>query len=91
MVVGGPAGRWLQPVGQMFSALALAPFVSQRMVMADLIAASDKKQNLITLTGLVDDGQVRPVIDRRYRFADIPAAVTYQEQGHAAGKVVVTV
>jgi NADPH:quinone reductase-like Zn-dependent oxidoreductase len=32
---------------------------------------------------------VRPQIDRRYRFADIPAAITYLEQGHARAKVVV--
>jgi NADPH:quinone reductase-like Zn-dependent oxidoreductase len=32
---------------------------------------------------------VRPHIDRRYPFAEIPAAITYLEQGHARGKVVV--
>jgi NADPH:quinone reductase-like Zn-dependent oxidoreductase len=32
---------------------------------------------------------VHPHIDRRYRFTEIPAAITYLEQGHARGKVVV--
>lgn len=32
-----------------------------------------------------------PVIDRRYPFTDISDAVSYQEEGPAAGKVVVTV
>jgi NADPH:quinone reductase-like Zn-dependent oxidoreductase len=34
---------------------------------------------------------VRPQIDRRYPFAEIPAAIAYLEQGHARAKVVVGV
>ena len=37
VVVGGPGGRWLQPVGHVFSALAVSPFVSQRMAIVDAI------------------------------------------------------
>ena len=91
VALGGPAGRWLQPAGHMFAALALAPLVSQRMVMTDTVGCTHKKDNLVTLTGLIEDGKVTPVIDRSYPFADIPAAIRYQEQGHARGKVVVTV
>ena len=50
-----------------------------------------KKQNLMTLTTLIEDGKVTPVIDRSYPFDEIPEAVRYQEQGHAPGKVVVTI
>lgn len=32
-----------------------------------------------------------PVIDRTYAFEEIPAALRYQEEDHAAGKVVITV
>ncbi|MGE5133451.1 MAG: zinc-binding dehydrogenase [Gemmatimonadota bacterium] len=46
---------------------------------------------LQTLAGLIEDGKVTPVIDRCCPFADIPAAASYQEKGHARGKVVVTV
>jgi len=91
VAVGGPAGRWLQPVPRIFAALALAPLVSQRMVMADTVRCTEKKDNLVTLTGLIEDGKVTPVIDRSYPFADIPAAIRYQEQGHARGKVVITI
>jgi NADPH:quinone reductase-like Zn-dependent oxidoreductase len=45
--------------------------------------------DLKLLSELIEAGKVRPLIDRRYRFADIPAAVAYLEQGHARGKVVV--
>jgi NADPH:quinone reductase-like Zn-dependent oxidoreductase len=91
VAVGGPAGRWIRPAGRMISALALAPFVSQRIVTADTVGYADKKQSLSTLTELIEDGRVTPVVDRHYPFAEIPAAVGYQEEGHAPGKVVVAV
>lgn len=91
VLIGGPAGRWLQPAGHMFSALAMAPLVSQRIAMADTVSCTAKKQILMTLTTLIEDGKVTPVISRRYPFHDIQEAVRYQEQGHAAGKVVVTI
>ena len=91
VLIGGPAGRWLQPAGHMFSALAMAPLVSQRIAMADTLSCTAKKQILMTLTTLIEDGKVTPVISRRYPLCDIQEAVRYQEQGHAAGKVVVTI
>jgi NADPH:quinone reductase-like Zn-dependent oxidoreductase len=48
-------------------------------------------KDLELLTALVEAGKLRPQIDRRYRFADIPAAIAYLEQGHARAKVVVGV
>jgi len=91
VLIGGPAGRWLQPAGHMFSALAMAPLVSQRIAMADTVSCTAKKQILMTLTTLIEDGKVTPVISRRYPLHDVREAVRYQEQGHAAGKVVVTI
>jgi NADPH:quinone reductase-like Zn-dependent oxidoreductase len=46
-------------------------------------------KDLELLSELLEAGKVRPQIDRRYRFADIPAAIAYLEQGHARAKVVV--
>ncbi|WP_214413520.1 NAD(P)-dependent alcohol dehydrogenase [Sphaerisporangium fuscum] len=88
--VGGPAGRWLQPVGHVFAALAAGPFVPQRVAMADVVRCTENKRNLLTLTELIETGKITPVIDRCYPFEDVPAAVAYQEAGHATGKVVVT-
>jgi NADPH:quinone reductase-like Zn-dependent oxidoreductase len=47
-------------------------------------------QDLELLSELIEAGKVRPRIDRRYQFADLPAAIAYLEQGHAKAKVVVT-
>jgi NADPH:quinone reductase-like Zn-dependent oxidoreductase len=91
VIIGGPAGRWLQPAGHAFSALAMGPLVSQRVVMADAVGSSQPKQNLVTLTGLIEDGKVTPVIDRCYPFTELPDGVSHSEAGHARGKVVVTV
>jgi NADPH:quinone reductase-like Zn-dependent oxidoreductase len=46
-------------------------------------------EDLELLSELIAAGKLRPRIDRRYRFAEIPAAITYLEQGHARAKVVV--
>jgi NADPH:quinone reductase-like Zn-dependent oxidoreductase len=46
-------------------------------------------KDLELLLELIEAGKVRPEIDRRYRFADVPAAIAYLEQGHARAKVVV--
>jgi NADPH:quinone reductase-like Zn-dependent oxidoreductase len=45
--------------------------------------------DLEVLTELIEAGKLRPRIDRRYQFADLPAAIAYLEQGHARAKVVV--
>jgi NADPH:quinone reductase-like Zn-dependent oxidoreductase len=46
--------------------------------------------DLERLAELIEAGKVRPRIDRRYAFADVPAAIAYLEEGHAKAKVVVT-
>jgi NADPH:quinone reductase-like Zn-dependent oxidoreductase len=46
-------------------------------------------RDLELLSELIEAGKLRPQIDRRYRFADIPAAIAYLEQGRARAKVVI--
>jgi len=91
VAVGGPPGRWLQPAGHVLASLAAGALVSQRVVLADAVGCKQKREALVTLTELIESGKVAPVIDRQYSFEEIPAAVRYQEEGHAPGKVVVTV
>jgi NADPH:quinone reductase-like Zn-dependent oxidoreductase len=56
-----------------------------------IINAHADTQNLTLLMELAAAGKLRPKIDRRYKFTEIPAAVAYQETNRAAGKVVVGV
>jgi NADPH:quinone reductase-like Zn-dependent oxidoreductase len=53
------------------------------------VSAHVTTKDLELLSELIEAGKVRPQIDRRYPFADIPAAIAYLEQGHARAKVVV--
>ena len=91
VVVGGQAGRWLQPAGHVFASLAAGPLASQRIVLADTVACTRKQELLTALAELIEDHAVTPVIDRQYPFEQLPAALRYQEAGHAQGKVVITV
>jgi NADPH:quinone reductase-like Zn-dependent oxidoreductase len=90
VVVGGQAGKWVSPADRMMSAMVRKPFVPQRMAVADAVNCTRKKRVLLELNELFEAGRVTPVIDRRYPFAELPAAVAYQEAGHAPGKVVVS-
>ncbi len=91
VLVGGPAGRWLQPAGHVMGSLALAPLVSQRIALADIVSCPAKKELLTALAALMEEGKVTPVISRTYAFDDIDEAVRYQLQGHVPGKVVVSI
>jgi NADPH:quinone reductase-like Zn-dependent oxidoreductase len=54
-----------------------------------MVQAHVTTKDLELLATLIEAGTVRPAIDRRYPFAQIPEAIAYLEQGHAKGKVVV--
>jgi NADPH:quinone reductase-like Zn-dependent oxidoreductase len=56
-----------------------------------MVQAHATTKDLELLSRLIEAGTMRPHIDRRYPFADIPAAIAYLEQGHARGKVVIGV
>jgi NADPH:quinone reductase-like Zn-dependent oxidoreductase len=89
IMVGGPSdGAWIGPLSGSIKALLVSPFVSQKMVF--MLAHLDQ-QDLTTLAGLLQDGKLTPVIDRRYPLADTAEALRYLEQGHARGKVIITV
>jgi len=52
------------------------------------VEAHVTSDDLQVLSGLIEAGEVRPQIDRRYPFEEIPAAIAYLEEGRARGKVV---
>jgi len=63
-------------------------FVSQKSV--SLMAKLDT-DHLNVLGALIAEGKVKPVIDRRYRLSEVPDAVSYLEEGHARGKVIIEI
>jgi NADPH:quinone reductase-like Zn-dependent oxidoreductase len=80
------SGRWLG-LGRQVRALASSPLVRQRM---RVFVASRNPGDLAVLKDLVEAGKVTPVIDRSFGLREVPDAIRYQGEGHAAGKIVVT-
>src|SRR5436853_4913785 len=86
---GGPNdSRWIGPFGRVINTMLLSPFVSQKMGM---MMADTNQSDLTILADMMQSGKVKPVIDRTYKLSEVPDAIRYVEQGHARGKVVITV
>jgi NADPH:quinone reductase-like Zn-dependent oxidoreductase len=86
---GGPNdGGLIGPLGRPVKALLLSPFISQKMGM---LMAELNKKDLTILGDLMQSGKITPVIDRTYPLSQIAEAIRYLEQGHARGKVIITV
>ncbi|MDT7578162.1 MAG: hypothetical protein QOH17_4495 [Pseudonocardiales bacterium] len=89
VIVGGEGkGRWLGGTDRQIRALALSPFVRHTL---KTFVTSENGQDLAILTGLIDSGQITPVLDRTYPLAQTAAAISYVAEGRARGKVVITV
>ena len=90
VIVGGEGGgRWLggfdrqilrAPLRSLLVSQTLRPLISK-----------EKKDDLIALKELIEAGKLTPVIDNTYSLSEVPEAIRYLEQGHARGKVVITV
>jgi NADPH:quinone reductase-like Zn-dependent oxidoreductase len=88
VIVGGEeGGRWTGGMGRPLRALALSPFVSQRLVM---FAFKRTAGDLERLAGLIEAGTVTPSIDRTYALDRVPEAMRYFDAGKARGKVAIT-
>ena len=72
----------------MLKGVVLSPFVRQRVFM---FVAKIRRDDLLYVARLIEDGKLAPVIDRSYPLADAAEAIGHVEAGHARGKVIVTV
>jgi NADPH:quinone reductase-like Zn-dependent oxidoreductase len=72
----------------MLRAVVVSGFVRQRL---RPLPTKQNREELLTLVGLIEAGKLRPVLDRTYPLADTAEGLRYVEQGHARGKVVITV
>jgi NADPH:quinone reductase-like Zn-dependent oxidoreductase len=89
VIAGGETGgRWLGGSDRQLRALLLSRFIGQTL---RTFVNSENHEDLIVLTGLIESGKVTPVIDRRYPLAEAPKAIRYLLEGHARGKVVITI
>jgi NADPH:quinone reductase-like Zn-dependent oxidoreductase len=88
VMIGGAKGNWIAPLMGPIKALLLSPFVGQELA---LILSEFNQADLNILATLMQDGELNPVIDRRYPLNEVPAAIAYSEEGHARGKIIITV
>jgi NADPH:quinone reductase-like Zn-dependent oxidoreductase len=90
VIVGGDGGgRW---TGGFFRGMLRGPvvslFVGQRL---RGLATKVKREDLITVTEMIEAGTLKPVIDRTYPLIEAPDAIRYLEEGHSRGKIVITI
>jgi NADPH:quinone reductase-like Zn-dependent oxidoreductase len=78
-------------VATLFQILLLGPWIKKSTGRnIRLLAVSQNNKDLIAITELCETGKVKPVIDRQYPFTQVPDAFRYVAEGHAKGKVVIT-
>jgi NADPH:quinone reductase-like Zn-dependent oxidoreductase len=87
VMAGAPKELWAV-LGRLVKAFAWSPFLRQEF---RFFIAKMNRDDLTTLGGLIQAGKITPVIDRRYPLAETAGAIAYVEEGHAQGKVVITV
>jgi len=90
-----PTGIYVMTGGstaQMFQAMTMGPWISitSGKKMGNMMAKPNQK-DLVFLQELLETEKVVPVIDRRYPLNEVPDAIRYLEEGHAKGKVVITI
>jgi NADPH:quinone reductase-like Zn-dependent oxidoreductase len=89
VIVGSETGgRVLGGFDRTIRAMLLSPFVSQSLAP---LASSENAADLVVLAGLVESGQVTPVVDRTYPLEEAAAAIRHLLDGGARGKLVVSV
>lgn len=90
MIGGGGASEQgvLGVMGKALNAGLYSRFVKQKM---GFMMAQPTTADLTLLAGMVESGKLKTVIDRTYKLDQIKEAIAYVEEGHARGKVIVTV
>lgn len=90
-----PKGIYVMAGGttkQIFEAVLRGSFVSEKDGRKlGALTAQPKQADLIYLKGLAEAGKIKPVIDKRYPLSETAQALRYLGEGHARGKVVITV
>ena len=92
---GDPRSQWrrrarprVRAVAGILRAVVVNGLVRERL---RLIPDEQEREHLLTLTGLIEAGKLTPVLDRTYPLAGTAEGRRRVEQGHARGKIVITV
>ena len=89
VLVGGQMGsRLFGPMGHVIRMRVASMFSSRK---AGFFIAKFNKADMEILRELLEDGKVKPVVDRRYQLSEVADAFRYMGEGHTQGKVVISV
>ena len=88
-----PTGVYVSSVGRLGWVLkvAVASLSARGRGKIVLLTAHQTQQDLAILKEMLESGKIKPAIDRLYTLAEVPEALQYLGQGHAQGRIVVTV
>ena len=86
-----PGGILVYNSGASMRRVAMAQLLSRLGQRVYMFLASLNHADLMVIRTFIEEGKVRPAVDRAYPLAETPDAISYVETGRARGKVVVTV
>lgn len=84
----GGGGDWVGPLVRL-AALLIRSLFTRRKLTTFIMAP--KQEDLVVLKQLVEAGQAKPVIERRYVLGEVAEALRHVGQGHAQGQTVITI
>jgi NADPH:quinone reductase-like Zn-dependent oxidoreductase len=89
VIVGGEeGGAWVGPADRIVPVALMSPFMKQRLL---TLMSMERQDDLRALAEMAESGKFTPAVDRRYPLVEAPDAVRHVGEGHARGKVVVTI
>jgi len=88
MVGSIDTGNWMGPLKRPIFSMIVAPFVDQTFAM---LLASLRQDDLIVLADMMAAGDLTPVTGKHFDLSDVAAAITYSEEGHPRGKIIIDV
>lgn len=88
VMITGKKGKWFRPLDRLLAGVIRSMLWSQRLI--NRVAKASGEDGSV-LAQLVDDGELRPVLDRRFTLDEAIDALAYQATGHARGKSIVEI
>jgi NADPH:quinone reductase-like Zn-dependent oxidoreductase len=81
-------GKWFGGFDRSIRAMLWSPFLAQKLI---AFVNSENAEDLIAITNLIEAGDITPTVDRTFSLEETAKAISYLTEGHARGKVAVTV
>jgi NADPH:quinone reductase-like Zn-dependent oxidoreductase len=89
VIVGAETdGKWFGGFDRSIRAMLWSPFLGQKLV---AFVNSENAEDLIAIKELIETGMVTPTVDRTFSLSEASKAISYLEEGHARGKMAITV